>query len=84
MASAHHRADDAAPLFWKSRVGIASIMLAVIGLFYLVREHYGQALQVLPYLILLLCPLLHLFGHHHAAHSHRGRDTDTAKDETRK
>lgn len=84
MASSHHHSDDIAPPFWKSRVGIASIMLAVIGLFYLVREHYGHTFQILPYLILLLCPLMHLFGHHHGAHSHRGNDTDTAKDETRK
>lgn len=77
MTRSHQHADDAAPLFWKSRVGIASIMLAVIGLFYLVREHY---LQILPYLILLLCPLMHLFGHNHGAHS----PSDTVKDETRK
>jgi len=43
-------------------------MLAVIGLFYVVREHFDHAVQALPYLILLLCPLLHLFGHKHGGH----------------
>jgi len=81
MMSSHHHSDDAASLFWKSRISIATIMLAVIGLFYLVHEHY---LQILPYLILLLCPLMHLFGHNHGAHSHQGNARDTIKDETRK
>lgn len=77
MMSSHHHSDDAASPFRKSRISIATIMLAVIGLFYLVREHF---LQILPYLILLLCPLMHLFGHNHGAHS----PSDTVKDETRK
>ncbi|WLG86781.1 DUF2933 domain-containing protein [Pseudomonas cucumis] len=54
-----------APSFWRSKSGIALGMLLVIGLFYLVREHYGHISPILPYLILLLCPLMHLFGHHH-------------------
>ncbi|WP_095052093.1 DUF2933 domain-containing protein [Pseudomonas sp. Irchel s3b2] len=54
-----------APSFWRSKPGIALGMLLVIGLFYLAREHYGHISPILPYLILLLCPLMHLFGHHH-------------------
>lgn len=38
-------------------------MLGLIIAFYLLREHWGHALGVLPYLLLLACPLLHLFGH---------------------
>ncbi|OHC29933.1 MAG: hypothetical protein A3J25_21025 [Pseudomonadales bacterium RIFCSPLOWO2_02_FULL_63_210] len=79
MTRSHHHADDAAAPFWKSRISIATIMLTVIGLFYVVGEHYGHALQILPYLILLLCPLMHLFGHNRGVHS----STDTVKDETR-
>jgi hypothetical protein len=80
MTSLYHHSDDAASPFWKSRISSAPIMLAVIGLFYLVREYYGHAWQILPYLILLLCPLMHLFGLHHGAHS----PSETVKDETRK
>ena len=43
-------------------------MLAMIGLFYLLREHVTHGARLLPYLILLLCPLLHLFGHRHGGH----------------
>lgn len=53
---------------WLSRPGVALIMLVLIGLFYLIREHSGHAVQALPYLILLLCPLMHLFGHRHGGH----------------
>lgn len=38
-------------------------MVGLIIAFYLLREHWGHALGVLPYLLLLACPLLHLFGH---------------------
>ena len=51
--------------FWRGKPAIVLGMLAVIALFYVVREHYAHALGLLPYLILLLCPLMHLFGHHH-------------------
>ena len=54
--------------FWRSPAGIALLMLASIVLFYLVREHLTHTAEVLPYLILLLCPLLHLFGHRHGGH----------------
>jgi hypothetical protein len=45
------------------RPWIAAVMLGLIIAFYLLREHWGHALGVLPYLLLLACPLLHLFGH---------------------
>lgn len=68
------------PASWRSKPGIVIAMLAVIALFYLLREHYAHALGLLPYLILLLCPLMHLFGHHHGGHRHHsaGRD-DSAR-----
>ena len=74
-----HHSGNAEPPFWRSRFGIVLIMLVVIGLFYVVREHYGHLSQALPYLILLLCPLMHLFGHggHHGGH--RSNDTDSEK-----
>ncbi|WP_254797337.1 DUF2933 domain-containing protein [Geopseudomonas aromaticivorans] len=59
--------------FWRSKPGIVLGMLAVIVLFYLAREHFAHAAGLLPYLILLLCPLMHLFGHHHGGHSHHSR-----------
>ena len=33
------------------------------------EEHESHFLQMLPYLLLLACPLLHLFGHRHEHHA---------------
>lgn len=43
---------------------------AVAG-FFLFTEHRAHVLGVLPYLILLACPLMHLFMHH----GHNGQHT---------
>ncbi|HHL4078411.1 MULTISPECIES: DUF2933 domain-containing protein [unclassified Burkholderia] len=63
--------------FWKSRSAIALVAFAAIALFLLLSEHRAHFLGVLPYLLLLSCPLMHLFMHHghghHGAKSARGR-----------
>lgn len=44
--------------------------LVFVG-FLLFTEHRAHLLGVLPYLILLACPLMHLFMHHgHGGHNH--------------
>lgn len=53
------------------RLAVASLVLVVA--FYVLREHWGHALGVLPYALLLACPLLHLFGGH--SHQHSGSTT---------
>lgn len=49
--------------FWRSRTGLATIGFLVIVGFLLVSEHRAHALGFLPFLLLLACPLLHVFGH---------------------
>jgi hypothetical protein len=44
------------------------IGFALIAAFYLLREHYNHVLGYLPYVLLLACPLMHLFGHGHGGH----------------
>lgn len=44
------------------------VSLGLVALFYLLREHWGHALGLLPYLLLFAGPLLHLF-HGHGGHS---------------
>ncbi|KAF0136395.1 MAG: hypothetical protein FD152_1029 [Xanthobacteraceae bacterium] len=51
---------------------IALASLAIIAAFYVLREHWSHALGVLPYLLLLACPLLHLLHGHGGQGSHRG------------
>lgn len=69
--------------FWRGPAGIALGMLLVIALFYLAREHYGHISLLLPYAILLLCPLMHLFGHHHGRHGRHGGTGNFPKDDER-
>ncbi|WP_332773846.1 DUF2933 domain-containing protein [Phenylobacterium sp.] len=56
---------------WKRPALLAAGSAALILVFYLLRQHRGHALGYLPYLILAVCPLLHLF---HGGHG-RGEDS---------
>jgi hypothetical protein len=55
--------------FLGSMSGLAvTLVVAALGV-YLLATHTGHVLAALPYLLLLACPLMHLFGHrHHAGH----------------
>jgi hypothetical protein len=53
--------------------------LAVAG-FFLWTEHRAHVLGVLPYLLALACPLMHLFHHGHG-HHHGGRRDAAGPDE---
>lgn len=61
--------ENASPAWWRTRTGIALIGFVLVGAFYLLREHYGHLLGALPYMLLLVCPVMHLFMHHgHGGH----------------
>lgn len=51
---------------------------AAIAAFFLFTEHRAHLFGVLPYLLLLACPLMHLF-HHHGGHGHGERDKGEGK-----
>ena len=54
--------------FCGSRLGLViTLPLAALGA-YLLWAHTGHVLAALPYLILLACPLIHVFGHGHGQH----------------
>lgn len=57
--------------FWKSRPAIVFVGFGSIALFLLLSEHRAHFLGVLPYLLLLSCPLMHVFMHR-GHHGHRG------------
>jgi len=55
--------------FLTSRVGISLVVLLAIGGFLLFTEHRAHVLGSGLFLLLLACPLLHLFMHGgHSAH----------------
>lgn len=55
---------DKQPSWFEKPLNIAIIMVVVIGLFYLLREHWGHITGFWPYLLLMLCPLMHIFMGH--------------------
>lgn len=48
-----------------------------IALFFLLTEHWAHLFGILPYLLLLACPLMHLF-HGHGHHGHTASEPDQA------
>lgn len=54
--------------WWRSRSGLVFFGFAAIAGLFLWEEHKAHILGVLPYALLLLCPLMHLF-HGHGNHS---------------
>ncbi len=59
-----------------SRSGFVLLVFLAIGGYFLWTEHRAHMFQFLPYGLLLLCPLMHLF-HGHGGHGHKdgpGRD----------
>jgi hypothetical protein len=60
----------------RSRTGLALIGFLLVIAFFLVTEHTAHVFGVLPYLLLLLCPLLHVFMHGgHGEHAGHGAES---------
>lgn len=59
--------------FWRTPLGWAFLGFAAIAGFFLVTEHAAHTIAFLPWLLLLACPLMHIFmhrGHGHGGHRH--------------
>lgn len=57
-----HRAETTelphrAPRVW----GAVLVVIGLIGAFYLLPQHWNHAVSAWPHLLLLACPLVHLF-----------------------
>ena len=58
----------------RSRTGLALLAFLGIAGFFLVTEHTAHVFGILPFLLLLACPLLHMFMH--GGHGGHGRSHD--------
>jgi hypothetical protein len=75
-----------APPFWRGPAGVALLITAAVGGFYLVTEHTAHFFGALPYLLILACPLMHVFmhrGHGHGGHGHPHGQPRSNDDEQR-
>ncbi|QEL21966.1 DUF2933 domain-containing protein [Bosea sp. F3-2] len=74
--------EQSRPSFWRSRGGWIAIGFLAIAAFLLFSEHRAHALGYLPLLLLLACPLMHLFMHHgrdnHSGHGHSSPSSEAA------
>lgn len=60
--------------FWRSRYGIGWLVLAGIASWFLWTEHRAHLFGALPWLVLLACPLMHVFMHRgHRGHRGHGK-----------
>ena len=67
MSLSHQSPEPHAP--WSpSRLGLIAFL--AIAAFFLITEHRAHVLGALPYVLLLLCPILHLFMHGRHGHAH--------------
>ena len=60
--------------FWRTRYGIGFLVLGAIAAYFLLTEHLAHVVGALPLLLLLACPLMHVFMHHGHGHRHHSGD----------
>lgn len=59
---------------WRTRSGVVLIGFLLVAAFYLLTEHSAHVFGVLPFVLILACPLMHLFMHHgHGGHDQTDR-----------
>lgn len=60
------------PSFWRSPAGVTLLVALAVGGFYLLTEHGLHVFGLLPYLLVLACPVMHAFMHGGHGHRHGG------------
>lgn len=63
---------------------VAGIMVALIAAFYALREHWGHLVGAWPYLLLLLCPLMHVMHGHGRKHEPGGSSRERTNASSRR
>jgi len=66
-----HQGNDSPPSFWTTRYAIGLVVIGGVAAYFLLTEHLAHVVGVLPYLLLLACPLMHVFMH--GGHGHQNQ-----------
>jgi hypothetical protein len=76
-----HRIHDSHPNQWRTARTGGLFIMGAIGAYFLLTKHYTHVLDALPFLLLLACPLMHIFMHHgHGNHSTAERQSSESQD----
>ena len=63
--------------WWRDRSNLVLAGFLIVAGYFLATEHTAHLLGALPWLLLLACPLMHLFMHHgHGGHKRGGGSDD--------
>jgi len=83
--------NDSNRNFWLTPNGLAALGLIGGVLYFLLTEHRAHFIYALPFLILLLCPVMHIFMHRghggqgghgeHGGHGDHGSAEHTKEDD---
>ena len=69
--------------FLRSRGGLALLVFLGIAGFFLLTEHTAHVFGILPFALLLLCPLMHMFMHGgHGGHGDPGGSRQQNRERT--
>ncbi len=82
-AGDHSHQDTSSPQgsFWTSRTFFFFVTFLAISLFLLLSEHRAHVLGAWPFLLLLACPLMHIFMHRgHGGHGSHDGSAQSARD----
>ncbi|MGG7580672.1 DUF2933 domain-containing protein [Rhizobium sp. YTUHZ045] len=81
--------DNHSPAAWSAYSRTVFIAFAAIALALIAYEHRVHVLGILPWLLILACPLMHLFMHHghgghtgHSRHDHASHGTGASQPKT--
>ena len=64
-----------------TRTTLVCLGFLAVGGYFLIAEHWAHLSPFLPYLILLACPLLHIFMHHGHGHGHDNKSDSSRQAE---
>lgn len=68
---------------WLKKDRIITVVFLIFIAFYLLTEHKAHTFQALPWLIILACPVVHIFMHKvmHKGHDRHGNSKNKEEDQ---